>query len=263
MTRSADSSPRRTHARDGVSGRMRIAAVATALLIPLVVGGVSFGALLALHRPATSQLAAARAVGRLLRWRLVNSVIYVGGATVRGECLTGSFRPFRSHPPEQGEFLVLSNGARLLNTGHGPRDLVDVPVPTDVLNAEWALAGCSGVLRTEIGTRLGGGIAVHVSPAGAGDLHANRLRLRIGGSSYVDYYFQSTTYNPLGVLLANHEPNGWSTLTQAPLTRAAKRSLIRLLLSGQVEHFQQLRTCLLYTSPSPRDRQKSRMPSSA
>ena len=28
-------------------------------------------------------------------------------------------------------------------------------------------------------------------------------------------------------------------------------------------HRQQLETCLLYTSPSPRDRQKSRMPSSA
>jgi len=63
---------------------MRVAAVAVALLIPLVVGGVSFGALLALHRPATSQLTAAQAVGRLLRFRLVNSIIFVGGATVHG-----------------------------------------------------------------------------------------------------------------------------------------------------------------------------------
>ena len=31
----------------------------------------------------------------------------------------------------------------------------------------------------------------------------------------------------------------------------------------QVDDADRLRTCLLYTSPSPRDRQKSRMPSSA
>ena len=34
------------------------------------------------------------------------------------------------------------------------------------------------------------------------------------------------------------------------------------ILRTQTEHFLEL-TCLLYTSPSPRDRQKSRMPSSA
>ena len=32
---------------------------------------------------------------------------------------------------------------------------------------------------------------------------------------------------------------------------------------GQGEEVEPARTCLLYTSPSPRDRQKSRMPSSA
>ena len=40
----------------------------------------------------------------------------------------------------------------------------------------------------------------------------------------------------------------------------------RLLDTGNVEHFRRLdgvSICLLYTSPSPRDRQKSRMPSSA
>ena len=34
-------------------------------------------------------------------------------------------------------------------------------------------------------------------------------------------------------------------------------------LELEFEIFEQLNTCLLYTSPSPRDRQKSRMPSSA
>ena len=33
--------------------------------------------------------------------------------------------------------------------------------------------------------------------------------------------------------------------------------------SAIIAHHQKVNTCLLYTSPSPRDRQKSRMPSSA
>ena len=35
------------------------------------------------------------------------------------------------------------------------------------------------------------------------------------------------------------------------------------LRQGQLVNFKQIESCLLYTSPSPRDRQKSRMPSSA
>ena len=36
-----------------------------------------------------------------------------------------------------------------------------------------------------------------------------------------------------------------------------------LILSGIIERADMSQSCLLYTSPSPRDRQKSRMPSSA
>ena len=35
------------------------------------------------------------------------------------------------------------------------------------------------------------------------------------------------------------------------------------LIMGLLDGFNQAKACLLYTSPSPRDRQKSRMPSSA
>ena len=37
----------------------------------------------------------------------------------------------------------------------------------------------------------------------------------------------------------------------------------RLIINLQNEGFKKAYICLLYTSPSPRDRQKSRMPSSA
>ena len=35
------------------------------------------------------------------------------------------------------------------------------------------------------------------------------------------------------------------------------------MMSGTVDNMEKYKYCLLYTSPSPRDRQKSRMPSSA
>ena len=40
-------------------------------------------------------------------------------------------------------------------------------------------------------------------------------------------------------------------------------NLVKSLLNGLFPEFTQVFNCLLYTSPSPRDRQKSRMPSSA
>ena len=43
----------------------------------------------------------------------------------------------------------------------------------------------------------------------------------------------------------------------------AKTPQAAAALSRQVTQSQQVYACLLYTSPSPRDRQKSRMPSSA
>ena len=45
--------------------------------------------------------------------------------------------------------------------------------------------------------------------------------------------------------------------------RPAAALLYILRIPDGLEKFEQLLTCLLYTSPSPRDRQKSRMPSSA
>ena len=50
-----------------------------------------------------------------------------------------------------------------------------------------------------------------------------------------------------------------------PLTPALILEIHRLVTKGTIdrEAVGQFRTCLLYTSPSPRDRQKSRMPSSA
>ena len=45
--------------------------------------------------------------------------------------------------------------------------------------------------------------------------------------------------------------------------RLIEKNIRRAGISNEIKHFADGTTCLLYTSPSPRDRQKSRMPSSA
>ena len=44
---------------------------------------------------------------------------------------------------------------------------------------------------------------------------------------------------------------------------AGKTTLFRMIAGEELPDEGQVSTCLLYTSPSPRDRQKPRMPSSA
>ena len=62
----------------------------------------------------------------------------------------------------------------------------------------------------------------------------------------------------LWMKLAVHEMNAARTALQAGDTPQMFKMLARVS-----RIFEQLNNCLLYTSPSPRDRQKSRMPSSA
>ena len=48
-----------------------------------------------------------------------------------------------------------------------------------------------------------------------------------------------------------------------PRYQKCGRETVEVPIQGRDQRILQIATCLLYTSPSPRDRQKSRMPSSA
>ena len=50
---------------------------------------------------------------------------------------------------------------------------------------------------------------------------------------------------------------------ESPFWIVKREKLDQLLLDESLSNGAQIKSCLLYTSPSPRDRQKSRMPSSA
>ena len=66
-----------------------------------------------------------------------------------------------------------------------------------------------------------------------------------------------------GIHILIEKPVTDTVETAASLIAEVRKAGIQSLVGHHRRHHQQVRTCLLYTSPSPRDRQKSRMPSSA
>ena len=108
----------------------------------------------------------------------------------------------------------------------------------------------------------------------AGDKPVTFRTLDVGGDKVLSYLHQSAEENPaLGyraLRLALDKPGLMRTQLRALLRAAGGRELrVMFPMVTDMEELKQARdlisreSCLLYTSPSPRDRQKSRMPSSA
>ena len=85
--------------------------------------------------------------------------------------------------------------------------------------------------------------------------------------SAVDEYDKYTSVGNLGLTVTNFGilGNGWNRMEDGSIHPSCQYKQQTEIAREQVEHFSYagLWVCLLYTSPSPRDRQKTRMPSSA
>jgi hypothetical protein len=134
-----------------------------------------------------------------------------------------------------GEFLVFSNGERILDVGHGPHDLGNSLVPAARLRAEWVLAGCSGVLRGTIGRRLGLRLPVAVQPVRRGSEQLLRISLPVGSQSTA-YFLEPVTGMPRRIEYAGEGMVGWSELRVVHVSRAPVRRLVALFQAGQAAH---------------------------
>ena len=99
----------------------------------------------------------------------------------------------------------------------------------------------------------------------------------IGLSLSPTVYFAQFNLNSdaIAMVTASHNENGWTGvkmgikkgLTHAPeeMSELKDITLNKKFIDGKgsLKKIENFKDCLLYTSPSPRDRQKSRMPSSA
>ena len=125
------------------------------------------------------------------------------------------------------------------------------------------LDGESG--RVGIGTT---GPSEKLEVAGNAILDASNANLKIkagvtGTKGDIQWTFNSdsTVYASAGIEYDNRGSDGFLIDSGYPITLDYASSYIRFSNAGSEK--MRLNTCLLYTSPSPRDRQKSRMPSSA
>ena len=206
-----------------------------ALLIPATVAAGGWAAFLTLRRASPAELTASSALGVIEKIRLVDSVIHLQGRTLFGQCLTGRFSTLRFRHAVRGEFASLSNGARLLDIGYGPHDLADKLQPESVVRAEWALAGCSGVLRGTIGKGLMFRLPVSVSRVQRGGQRLLQIVLPLGGRS-TSYLLEPVTGMPQRMEYATRSLTGWSALTAVRADRRSVKAMIRRLHDSQARH---------------------------
>jgi hypothetical protein len=219
------------------AARRRVLAVVIATLIPATVVAGGWAAFLTLRTASPAELTASSALGRIDKIRLVDSVIHLQGRTLYGRCLTGRFSTLKFRHAVHAEFASLSNGARLLDIGFGPHDLADTLQPEPVVRAEWALAGCSGVLRGTIGKALALRLPVAVSPVQRGRQRLLRIVLPLGEPS-TSYLFQPVTGMPRRMEYSTRRLSGWSALYAVRADRSSVRAMIKLLHLGQIRHRQ-------------------------
>ena len=98
-------------------------------------------------------------------------------------------------------------------------------------------------------------VATFVAPVAGESASDTRLRERIDFTSNILFFIEDL-YLALG-------PGHVTTKTGSKINVASSLLWVRHQLAGSVKELMIAKNCLLYTSPSPRDRQKSRMPSSA
>ena len=92
------------------------------------------------------------------------------------------------------------------------------------------------------------------------DPHMNESVIK----TFVDLYNKDLIYR--GYRMVNWDPEAKTTLSDEEVIHVEKQGLLYYLnykIEGSEEFLTIATTCLLYTSPSPRDKRQSRMPSSA
>ena len=101
-------------------------------------------------------------------------------------------------------------------------------------------------------------------------VHCSPRNLWVSGTTYVEYDDQDTNIESKVYFVISANNNVYMCLKAGAGASTTNPDNTGVQTSGVINHsgsdgyiWKYMYTCLLYTSPSPRDRQKSRMPSSA
>ena len=119
--------------------------------------------------------------------------------------------------------------------------------------------------RKATNNTLGHVVLVDDDPSVRQSVHTllKREGYRVSVYESADAFLQNLVFYPPTVLLTDVRMPGMSGVDLQTQLKALGHDLPMVFVSGESRQEEIIAACLLYTSPSPRDRQKSRMPSSA
>lgn len=181
-----------------------------ALLIPLCIAMLGLGLqAAAFPRPPAESLVTADMLRRLLRYHEMRATENIGGRRISAVCVQGRFS-WLSARPEFGALVLLGDGERLYDFGHGVREVGRRGRSDRVDQARFLLAGCPTVLADRIGTRLrDSSIEADAASADGGPVVAIRFGHR---RSPIHLYVDARGYKPVELTLSGKDGRGQSDL---------------------------------------------------
>lgn len=166
----------------------------------------------AFHLPSRDTLVTTAALRELLRYRVMRSSELVGGRAVRSVCVDGWFRPPSDRRPVRGALVLLGNGEKLYDIGHGIHRIGHAGPVSRLDRARFLLAGCPLVVGENVAARLIHGRVVDPDPARGDGLAALSLGFGHSRRKFL-LLVEPRTYVPIALRLAWPDLRGLGDLT--------------------------------------------------
>jgi hypothetical protein len=179
-------------------------------VIPVCIALLGLGMQAAVFpRPPAESLLTADMLRKLLGYREMRATENIGGRRVSAVCVQGRFTGAAGRP-EFGALVLLGNGERLYDFGHGVREVGRRGSSDRADQVRFLLAGCPNVLADRISTRLReASIETDAASVDGGAAVAIRFGHR---HSPIVLYVDAHVYKPVELTLSGRDGRGWSDL---------------------------------------------------
>jgi len=195
----------------------------SALGVPVCVAAVGVGVQgVAFRRPTGDTLVAAAALEELLRYHVMRGTEELGRTRVTSTCVQGWFRPPHGHRLVRGELVLLGNGTRLYDVGHGIRVAGTAGLAPLADRARFLLAACPRFLGEVLGERLIKGARVHGDRTAADGGPALLLAFRAPRGPMA-LYVSPPSDRPVELRISGAHGRGWTDLNPGGGRAAIRR----------------------------------------
>ena len=182
----------------GVRALGRFRFLLPAIAIPAVIAALGLGVqALAFERPAPGKLFATAALRELVLFRAMSATERLPSGRVHSICVEGWFHVRHRHGLHRGALVLLSDGTRLYNLGHGIRRWDGIGAGP-LNRRRFLLAGCPRAFAQRLASALVHGANVALTAVHVGGEPAFEIRV---GKSRLGLVVSARTLHPVEVLL--------------------------------------------------------------